>query len=335
MNVRKPAQPSVEVPSPAADRPPWIKVGLIAAAGFVIGVAWPRLAGIHLGPATPPEANPSAPPAASQPERSGSSLPRAFAESTPSSSFPAPPPQPSSVASAPPLSPPVQEIPLVTVNRGVVLSCKTEEGEAKKGVTDCGPVAGFDGIAQPRLRRLAACPAALGANGKLSVVFNVDFPSNRVAVEVGKSSTVGHVDGFAACVKPAFQGVSLGALDHQNPHYALFYSLVFSPKDTRGAPGAGSGAASPGSLAGGETTPLSSASPSSSSVTATDAEAGTAQVIWEVAIVRDTPRTGQVLARLQRGTKLRLGPSQDGWYPVKYGNDFSSEGWVYRGAIGR
>ena len=338
MNAQKRGQPSVEVPSPAADRPPWIKVGVIAAVGFVIGVAWPRLAGVHLGPAAPPEAAPSAVPATSQPERSGSP-PRAFADSTSSS----PPPQaqqaqPSSAAVVPAPAPPPQEVPSsVTVNRGVVLSCKTDEGETKKGVTDCGPVGGFDSIAQPRLRRLAGCPAALGANGKLSVVFNVDFPSNRVAVEIGKSSTVASVDGFAACVKPAFQGVSLGALDHQNPHYALFYSLVFSPKDAHATAATGSPVAvSPGSSASGEGLTSASASPPASSpATATDVEAGTAQVIWEVAIVRDTPRTGQVLARLQRGTKIRLGPGQDGWYPVKYGNDFSNEGWVYRGAIGR
>jgi len=57
--------------------------------------------------------------------------------------------------------------------------------------------------------------------------------------------------------------------------------------------------------------------------------------VWEVAIVRDAPRTGQVLARLPRGTKVNLGTAQDGWFKVKYGADFSSDGWVYRGAIGR
>jgi SH3-like domain-containing protein len=60
-----------------------------------------------------------------------------------------------------------------------------------------------------------------------------------------------------------------------------------------------------------------------------------ALVVWEVAIVRDAPRTGQVLARLPRGTKVALGTGQDGWFKVKYGADMSSEGWVYRGAIGR
>jgi hypothetical protein len=219
----------------------------------------------------------------------------------------------------------------VTVNRGVILSCKTDEGETQKGVTACGPVSGFDAIAQPRLRKLAACPAAVGASGKLSVVFNIDFPLNKVSVEIGKSSTVANVEGFGSCVRPAFQGVSLGALDHQNPRYAIFYSLIFGPKDAAGSASL-AGASSPTlaqSPSGGALTGATGASGAASS------EDGTAQVVWEVAIVRDAPRTGQVLARLPRGTKVSLGSGQDGWFRVKYGSDLSSEGWVHRGSIGR
>jgi SH3-like domain-containing protein len=66
-----------------------------------------------------------------------------------------------------------------------------------------------------------------------------------------------------------------------------------------------------------------------------DATEGTAQVVWEVAIVRDAPKTGKVVARLQHGAELHLGPVKDGWYPVKFGDGFTNDGWVYRGAIGR
>jgi hypothetical protein len=51
--------------------------------------------------------------------------------------------------------------------------------------------------------------------------------------------------------------------------------------------------------------------------------------------VRDAPKTGKVLARLERGTSVHVGPVRDGWYPVKYGDGFASDGWVYRAAIGR
>jgi len=42
-----------------------------------------------------------------------------------------------------------------------------------------------------------------------------------------------------------------------------------------------------------------------------------------------------VVARLQHGSELHLGAPKDGWYPVKFGDGFASDGWVYRGAIGR
>ena len=44
---------SVQIPRPAADRPSWSRVGVIAAVGFIVGVAWPRLAGVRLGPSVP------------------------------------------------------------------------------------------------------------------------------------------------------------------------------------------------------------------------------------------------------------------------------------------
>ena len=45
----------VEVPDRGRDRPAWGKVGVIALLGFVIGVAWPRVAGVRLGPKAPGE----------------------------------------------------------------------------------------------------------------------------------------------------------------------------------------------------------------------------------------------------------------------------------------
>jgi hypothetical protein len=77
------------------------------------------------------------------------------------------------------------------------------------------------------------------------------------------------------------------------------------------------------------------AEPAPASQSAPAAALKAVQVEWEVALVRDAPKTGKVIARLPRGTSLRVGPAKDGWYPVKYGGSYSSDGWVYRGAIGR
>jgi hypothetical protein len=42
-----------------------------------------------------------------------------------------------------------------------------------------------------------------------------------------------------------------------------------------------------------------------------------------------------LVTRLPRGTKVKVGTRKDGWFQIKFGEGFTSEGWVYRGAIGR
>jgi hypothetical protein len=213
-------------------------------------------------------------------------------------------------------------MPALNVNHGMMISCRNDDGETLRGVSGCGGVAGFDAIVQPRLRKLGACPAASGTtSGKLSVVFNLDFKSKRVAADIGKSSTVSDPDGFGACVKGAFSGVSLGALDHQNPRYTIGYSVTFSPGDH--------GASPPSGPADGVPAAATAAMPASKPA----ADESSAEVAWEVGIVRDSPRTGAVVARLPRGSKVHVGQSEDGWYKVEYAT--GSSGWLYRGAIGR
>jgi hypothetical protein len=128
----------------------------------------------------------------------------------------------------------------------------------------------------------------------------------------GKSTTVENKDSLEQCLRESLDRVSVNAVAHDNPLYSVFYSVTFTPRDSAGG-------ASAASLA-------------------VDQDVGgpqTAQVAWEVAIVRDSPRTGSVIGRLQRGTRVRVGNGQDGWFKVKYGADYGSEGWVYRGAIGK
>src|SRR5437868_1033201 len=51
--MRKDAPLVVDVPSSNRDSPAWVKVGVIAAVGFVIGIAWPKVVGVRLGPSAP------------------------------------------------------------------------------------------------------------------------------------------------------------------------------------------------------------------------------------------------------------------------------------------
>jgi hypothetical protein len=178
----------VQVPSNDEDRPQWKRVAIIAALGFVVGIGWPRLAGVRMGP----------------------SLPEVSSAAVVGSSSVAQPPPPA-VSQAPGL---------------------------------------------PAKASLAAASAIVSAQ----------HPSS--------------------------------------PQPSPAQSLVVPPR--------------------GIMTKTSDATTE-----------GTAQVVWEVAIIRDAPKNGKVVARLQRGSALRVGPVKDGWYPVRYGEGFSGDGWVYRGAIGR
>jgi hypothetical protein len=294
------ASTAVQVPAPEDDRPSWIRVGIITAIGFAVGVAWPRLAGVKLAPSAPADTAASAAATASgEPASQGAPVPTQAAAVMTA-------PAPTAAAVAPPQ---------LQVSRGLVVSCKTADGEAQKGGA-CGSVGGIDALAQPRLKKLADCPGAEGASGKLHVTVHLDFERGTIGVDIGRGNTVAGPDALFACARTAFEGTGVGSLTHDNPKYDLVYTVVF---------------------AGGQRA-VASAMPSASTKTPAAAGSGNeteVEVAWEVAIVRDAPKTGKVLARLQRGTALRVGAVKEGWYPVKYGSDYSSEGWVYRGAIGK
>src|SRR5262245_8694891 len=130
---------AVEVPTSSQDKPSWVKVGVIAAVGFVVGIAWPRVVGVRLGPSAPSEATSnSAAHVGRAPESAPSSAPKAASAIVPATSVVSSPPSASASASA------TAGPPVITVQKGNVLSCKTSDGEAKKGAKECGPVSGID-----------------------------------------------------------------------------------------------------------------------------------------------------------------------------------------------
>jgi hypothetical protein len=296
---------TVQIPGPSEDRPSWTRVGVITAIGFIVGVAWPRLAGVRLGPSVP-EASPAVASAAPSASESPGAAPAAAPSgaSATVAALPAVAASPAPAASAPPPA-------AVSVGHGVVFSCRSSDGESMKG-SDCGSLPGLDGLIMPRLRKLTECPEAAGVSGKVHFVVHLDFPRGGLAVDLGRGHAVPAPDALLACAKADVAGLGLAAVVHENPRYSVAYSVTFG-----GAAAAPSGSAAAPSRAGGE------------------AAVGNAQVVWEVAIVRDAPKTGKVVARLQRGAELHLGTAKDGWYPVKFGDGFASDGWIYRGAIGR
>ena len=289
---RKDPPLSINVPSPGADRPSWGKVGVIAVIGFVIGVAWPKLAGVRLGPAAPSDAVQAMGSAPSKLDVPAASMIAPQASASVAASADAPPPAP---------------VLAVTVSRGVVLSCKTEDGEALKG-KDCGGAPAFDAVAQPRLKKLATLKALENQKGKLGIVFALDFKGKKVGVDVGKSSVIKDDGTIKSFLKEQFQDVSLGPIAHDHERYVMSYSV--SVGEGPAQPAASGGAATPGAAA-----------------------EGSALIVWDLPIVREAPHTGAIVARLPRGTKVQVGSSQGGWYKITYNG--SSEGWVYRSAIGK
>jgi hypothetical protein len=203
----------------------------------------------------------------------------------------------------------------VAVAHGFIFACTNADGEALKG-SACGTLPGLDSVVMPRLRKLADCPDAASAGGKLHLVVRADFPRTNLGVELGRGHgvSVSGAEPLLACAKTALAGASVAGIAHDNPRYSVAYSVMF-----------GSG---PAAAAASATTPARAGDE-------TAAEGGAAQVVWEVAIVRDAPKTGKVVARLQRGMTVHVGAIKDGWYPIKYGDAFASDGWVYRGAIGK
>ncbi|MBX3220489.1 MAG: hypothetical protein KF795_08225 [Labilithrix sp.] len=348
--MRKDAPLAVEVPAPDRDKPGWVKVGVIAAVGFVLGIAWPRVMGVRLGPAAPGESAAAAS-AASAAGRAPEAPPASVTAKGPAAAAGSAPASASSVNVAHAAT--AKSPPNISLQKGAVLSCKTKEGDTKKG-RECGAVPGIDLLVQPRVRKIATCSGVEGQTGKLSLVVNADFATGRFWYDVGKSSTLPNIDAVASCLKTTFHGTSTAATTHEHPRYTVAYTAIFAP-GTGAAPDE-LAAKKPGkddadvdkSEASAKAAPdEKKPAPDDKDEKADKADkkeekteraalaSGEAAVAWEVALVRDTPKTGGLVARLPRGAKVKVGTAKDGWFLIKYGEGYAHEGWVYRGAIGR
>ncbi len=312
--------PAVQIPNAGADRPSWSKVAVIAAIGFGVGVAWPRLAGIRPGPSVPEVAAPqgtgasitSAPAPAPAPASAS-----ALAAAPALAPAPAPASDPASAATAP--RAPAGGV-HVAVSHGFVSSCRSADGEVLHGA-DCGDLAGLDGVVLPRLRKIAECPAAADASGKLHLTVRADFSRGTLNTDVGRGRNVANTEPLLACARAALGDATLGGIRHESARYSVTYVVTLASGDGPAPSGAGAGAGAPAAEA-----------PPAATIATGD---GTVKIEWDAANVRDAPKTGKVVAKLPKGTLVRPGPVNDGWYPIKYGDGFASEGWVYRGALGR
>ncbi len=296
---------TVEIPAPAADQPVWSRVGIIGVVGFVVGMAWPRVAGVKIGPAVPADLR-------AQVEGSASSSPRApasIASSAGSASAGAAP-------SADPDAPPAANQEMVVIGPGKITRCSDKKDDK---IEDCEKLL-IDPIVVKRLRALAKCPSALGLNGKVTIGFEVDFAKQEVGVKRRKKGTSlpsSTVAGIVSCAAHDFGNVSLAEVPHKHRRYTLEYALSFygPGKHPEAAP-------TPNAV---------DAEPAAGATTSADEATGTAIVAWDTALLRKEPKDGNVVARLVRGTKVKIAGKQGDWYKIESG---SKVGWVYRGTIG-
>jgi hypothetical protein len=347
--ARRDAPFSVEIPEAGADKPLWGKVGMVAAAGFVIGVAWPRLTSTRIAP-SPPSENVSAPPVELAPYASATApqvktiAPAALGKSPPAgelkgpktssaaaapvapSAAPAPTgavnPSPPVAALAPGTSPARALLPPMRasaagplVGTGFVLRCRDDQQD----MTECGSFQ-FDGVAVPRIQAMARCPAARGASGKLSLGFDIDFRAKSVHLLLGKSTNLPRdtADALVHCAEPTFEAAALNGLAHDHRAYTVFYSARF---------GENAATASTPSTA---SAPEKPSAPASASAPATT-DANSALIAWDVALLRESPKSGAIVERLLKGAKVKVLGHDGSWYHVQYG---TIHGWVFREAIG-
>jgi hypothetical protein len=303
---------TVEIPRPGAEQPVWSRVGFVAVAGFVVGIAWPMLAGRKIGPAVPADLRAQVESSAAP---SASAAPRASSAAAPSGSASAGPAA-STSADAEAAPPSNQE--MVVIGPGKILRCWDKKD---KKLDECEKLL-FDPIAVKRLRELAKCPSALGLDGKMNVGFEVDFSKKEVIVKRVKKGTSlpsSTVQGIVQCAAHEFGNVSLEEVPHKHRHYSLEYALTFyGPGKHPETPPAAAGDSGDGEPAAGSTTSEADAS-------------GSAIVAWDTALLRKEPKDGEVVARLVRGTKVKIVGKQSDWYKVESG---AKTGWVYRGTIG-
>lgn len=291
--AKAPPAVRVQVPAPGADTLPVARVGVIAAVGFVLGVAWPRVAGVHLVPRAPVETAAAAPEVASE------------AAAPASAAAPALPPA-AAVAQQEP-GPAPDPAGRFSVGEAKITSCKDKKGARRD---DCAGLE-VSGFLEGRLQALAKCEGAEAAEGVLSLGVDLDFEAGKVQEVVrGKSTTIADPAGqrLFECARRELMAASLAGLGHFYPRYVAYFPVTVRP----------AGSPAPEPQPGGE--PIAGAS-------------GLATVSFEVALVREAPKDGDIVARLLRGTRVTVTGKKDDWYRIKY-DAKGSEGWVYRTAIG-
>jgi hypothetical protein len=296
----------IDIPRPGDETPAWSKVGIVAVVAFAVGILWPKLLGVKIGPGVPGEAHGIA-------DASG----RAAAATAPSSSpSMAPSAAPSSSAAAA-----AANAELVVVGASKVNKCFDKKD---KKVEECDKLA-FDPVASKKLKDLSSCPSALGLEGKMLLGFDLKFDKKEIEVvkpKKGNTLPSSTVKGIAECAAKEMQSVALEDIAHKHRRYSLTLELTFFPPGKHPEAASAEGADADDEKSGKD-----------QAAEGKDAESasGSATVSWDTALLRKEPKDGDVVARLVRGTRVKIVAKDKDWFKVEHGG---KTGWIYRGAVG-
>lgn len=187
--------PRVEVETQASHR----HVLVIAVVGFLVGIAWPRLAGVSLVPEAPIEAE----------------SPEQTQEATVG---PALEPEPELIE----LTPEDR----LEVSRPQITSCVSSSGDKTSNCDEPD----VDGVVHDHLLSLLGCSSATGVFGTLSLGFKLDFDKGKIEdIESGRSTDLPETTTkeLLRCAERDFSGISVSGVPHQYQSYQVYYLLTF------------------------------------------------------------------------------------------------------------
>lgn len=292
VNKNRLAKPPVAEPleSSALEtvRPRMGRLSAVMVACFSVGFAWPIFGGLDFVQRPPGSAakTPEAEVLVSEVDSSASAL--------------ATPGETAAVLVAPMLT--TSEA--VRIERRVVESCQGDTGEA---VARCDEP-NLEAVIEAPIAQLAACDAAEGVSGVLSLGLYLDFARGRVTrLKAGASSTLPKQKTAAlmACAEEKVAGTALDDVEHEHGRYWMYYLVRFLP-------------------------PGSPIDPAPAEVVKAS---GRATIGWTTAVVRDTPSPrGEVTAKLSYGTRVSVTGRAGDWYRIERAG--KSLGWLHRKAIG-
>lgn len=206
------------MPRPEQDKPELGRVGVIAVAGFVIGIAWPWLAGVRLVPSPPTEETVEAVGSASAAVQASVA-----------------PPPPASAGAAP-VGPALKtDVETAKISEIQITGCRDGKGRKKR---ECDKV-GIDDRVRPHLAALTSCTDAQGASETLSIGLELSFTDQTITdVFAGKSTTFSREKARALveCAKKELGSIRLDGLGHEHDEYTVFYFVEFVPPGTAIAP---------------------------------------------------------------------------------------------------